>query len=354
MGRLDFNVGRLRRHAVPVLVWLTALLVVGAIFYKKNQRLELSGIVLDFKTEVAPLDLGVIKNMHVSIYQPVKEGDVLCVLDDSILRSELELVNAELSLLKAKMALRKQSEERRFFSDVEETRLTILQIRAELEPDKINLLDKGVELDRLKKLASKNAATDDDLKKAEFEFKALEKKIAINEKRLKQNEVDLEVKIKRAADFAKGQAIDGGVDYIRNALNVESLKLKDLEVRLQKLVLRAPISGVVTSIWTRPGDVVKPGERIIGIVKPKATEVLAFISPQHKTVIKAGDIVTLQRTAFASGDVNLTVKYLGPAVDELPAELWNHPNYPQYGVPVTLVLPEENDLVPGEVVKIVK
>ena len=354
MGKLDFNVGRLRRHSIPIIVWLAALLVVGAIFYKKSQRLELSGIVLDFKTEVAPLDLGVIKNMHVSIYQPVKEGEVLCVLDDAILRSELELVNAELSLLKAKMALRKQSEERRFFSDVEETRLTILQIRAELEPDKINLLDKGVELGRLKKLAAKNAATDDDLKKSEFEYKALEKKISINETRLKQNQEDLEVKIKRASDFSKGQSVDGGTDYIRNALNVESLKLKDLEVRLQKLVLRAPISGVVTSIWARSGDVVKPGERVIGIVKPNATEVLAFISPQHKTLIKEGDVLTLQRTAFASGDVELRVKYLGPAVDELPAELWSHPNYPQYGVPVTLVLPERNQLVPGEVVKVVR
>ena len=354
MGNFDFNAGRLKRHLVPIIVWLLVLLSLGVIFYKKNQRLEFRGIVHNFRTEVAPLDLGVIKALTVSIYQPVLKDDILCVLDDEILTSELNLVNAKLKLIKSKIDMKQKSEGRRFKSDIEKARLAILQIKVALEPEKISLMDKEVEFLRLQKLALKNAVTEEELVKCEFTVKTLKKKIVTKQKLLQQSELDLATKIERSKLFTSEQESSIGDGYIQSALSVEELKLKDLRLRLSKLVLRAPATGVITSIWAREGDVVRPGEHIIGIVQPKPTTVMAYISPQQTKIIKSGDVLDLQRTLSADGDVKVIVKYLGPAVDTLPKELWLHPDYPQYGVPITLILPKENELIPGEVVKILK
>ncbi len=354
MGMLNFNAGRWKRHAIPLIVWLAALLAVGFIFLKRSVRLEMSGMVADSKTQVAAFDRGIINKVMVTLYQPVNHGDVLAVLDDSILRSELSLVKAELELLKAKLAMKRQSEERRFMVDVEKARLTVLELKAELEPDRIALLDKKFDLKRFQALAAKQAVTEEVLKKTEFECQALEKKIAINETRMEQAQADLLSKQKRAASFSTGKGFDGGIEYIRNALNVESLKLKDLQLRLQNLVIKSPIDGVVTRIKSRVGDVVAPGESIFTVVISKSVEVLAYVSEQQVGRLQTGDALVLKRANHAGTGMQLKVTHLGPAVELLPERLWQHPSYPQYGVPVTVLLPENNALIPGEVVKLIK
>lgn len=354
MGALNFNAGRWKRHAIPVIVWLLALLSAGMIFLKMNTKVEITGRVADFKTSVASFDRAIIKSLNIELYEPVKKGQVLGIMDDSILRAELNLVKAELKLLQSTLALKKHSTERKFLTDVESARLTILQLRSELEPDKIKLMNLDSDLKRYTALAAKGATTDETLKKTEFAYKELAKKIQINESRLKQSKVDLEAKRARAVDFEKGTSFDGEVDYIRNALNVESLKLQDIEVRLKNLVLRAPIDGIVTRIRSRVGDVVEPAEEVFVLVVSKSTEVLAYVSPEQLGLLNEGDDIVLRRANVAHGDLNLKINHLGPAVEELPKELWLHPKYAQYGVPVTVTLPEGNELIPGEIIKLIK
>ncbi len=354
---LNFNVGRWKRHAIPVIVWLIALLFVGAIFVRMRSRIELTGRVADYKTSVAAIERSTIKTLMVELYEPVKKGQVLAVLDDALLKAELSLVKAELELLQASLQMKRRSAQRKFATDVESTRLEILQLRSEIEPDKISLLDLEYDLKRYTALAKKDAITDEELTKTKYACQALRKKIQLNEERLKQNLADLETKKQRAIEFNEGseETADGSeINYLRNALNVESLKLQDIQIRLQSLVLKAPINGIVTRIRSRSGDVVEPAEEIFVLVVKKSSEIFSYVSTQQIGELKQGDSIVLQRANLEKNDLQLKINHIGPAVEELPEELWQHPDYPQYGVPVTVTLPEDNDLIPGEIVKLIK
>lgn len=350
-----FNVGRFRRHVIPFTVWLIGLLVLGLLFVQRQTRLEMRGMVLDDQTKVASYERGMIKQVMVTLYQPVEQGQVLAVLDDTMLRLQLVLIKAELDLLKARLQMQKETEQRRFITDVEKARLDILKIKTDLEPDKIELLDRAYEVQLLEELVARDATPMDELTKAKFELDVLKKKVETGTNQLKQAEIDLENKQARALNFKGTDAGgDSSLEYIRKSLNVETLKIQDIEARLKNLVIRAPIHGVVTEIRAKTGDVAMEGQTIFTVITSKPREVLGYLSEQQVAKVQKGDAVALLRQNQDGTRLSLTVNYVGPAVEVLPERLWMNPQFPQYGVPVSFLLPEETELIPGEVVQLIK
>jgi multidrug resistance efflux pump len=392
MGRVNYSLGRLRPHILPFLIWLVAVAGVGVLFHHRSQRFEILGLAQGDVCQVAATCTGRLKSVSVKLFQEVRKGDVVAVLDTVLdnehLEAELATANAEIQRLMAELAHTQQSllteaanletdravTQRRFFVDVENARLRVLELKTQLETDRTRLED----LQRSAKdyLAQNLSDTNDtayyQLKKIKGECDVLAKKIAENQRLLEQAESDLKQAELRRDEFASRQLqlppVDSALEVVRREIKVQEKKIDELLARCEPVVLKSPIDGIVVqlhgrardvAVW-RPGEfvvrgqdeVVLAGDSILSIAQGGPREIIAYVAQNQLGQIKEGMPVQLVKNTEPQQIANSQVAYLGPTLERMPECLWQVPNTPQWGHPVLIPIPLGLKLIPGEMVGI--
>jgi multidrug resistance efflux pump len=392
MGRVTYSFGRLRPHILPVLVWLAAVAGVGVLFHHRSQRFEILGLAQGDVRQVAASSAGRLKSVPVQLFQEVKKGDVVAVLDTVLdnerLEAELATANAEIQRLFAEIAHTQQSllteaanletdrtaTQRRFFVDVENARLRVLELKTQLETDRTVLEDRQRSA---KDYLAQNLSDPNDiafyqLKKLKGECALLAKKIAENQRLLEQAESDLKQSELRRDEFASRQLqlppVDSALEVIRGEIKVQEKKIDQFLARREPVVLKSPIDGIVVqlhgrardvAVW-RPGEfvvrgqdeVILAGDSILSIAENKPREIIAYATQYQLGRIKEGMPVQLVKNTEPAQMANSQVAYLGPTLERMPECLWQVPNTPQWGHPVLIPIPPSLKLIPGETVGI--
>jgi HlyD family secretion protein len=101
----------------------------------------------------------------------------------------------------------------------------------------------------------------------------------------------------------------------RAALDAQTAQLKDLQTREGKMVVRAPVAGLVLQRNVRPGDIASPaGTPMFTMARDDLIELQADVAEGEMSGIKAGDaaLVTLPDGSQVEGHVRLVM----PAVDQ--------------------------------------
>lgn len=104
---------------------------------------------------------------------------------------------------------------------------------------------------------------------------------------------------------------------------VESLRanIASIQAELSKLVLRSPISGVITKSEAHVGEIVSSGESLISIISNNKLEVEANISEVNIGKVKIGNPVTITFDAFPNNIFNGSIVYIDPGetiIDGVP------------------------------------
>ncbi len=95
------------RHAVPAVVWVLAVTLVVWLFYQRSARFEVLGMARGQVRQVAVNSPGRIKKVCVDLFQSVKTGDVLAVVDtvteseqgeEAKLKTEFAMAAAEVAV----------------------------------------------------------------------------------------------------------------------------------------------------------------------------------------------------------------------------------------------------------------
>ena len=151
------RLGRFRQHVVPVFVWFCAMACAIVLFQSRARRFEVVGIAQGQVRQVAATCTGRLINVPVQLFQKIKKGDVVAiidtVLDDENIEAQLATASAEIQHLQAQLtetesrleveATNLQTDriasERRFYVDVEDARLRVLELKTQLETDRILL-----------------------------------------------------------------------------------------------------------------------------------------------------------------------------------------------------------------------
>jgi multidrug resistance efflux pump len=392
MGRVTYSLGRLRPHILPVLIWLAAVAGVGVLFHHRSQRFEILGLAQGEVRQVAATCTGRLKSVPCKLFQEVKKGDVVAVLDTVLdnehLEAELATANAEVQRLMAELAHTQQSllteaanletdrtaTQRRFFVDVENTRLQVLELKTQLETDRTTLedLEQSAEDYLAQNLIDPNDTAYYQLKKLKGECDVLAKKIAENQRLLEQAESDLKQAELRRDEFTSRQLqlppVDSALEVIRREIKVQEKKIDELLARREPVVLKSPIDGIVVqlhgrardvAVW-RPGEfvvrgqdeAVMAGDSILSIAENKPREIIAYIAQYQLGRIKEGMPVQLVKNTEPPQIANSQVAYLGPTLERMPECLWQVPNTPQWGHPILIPIPKGLKLIPGETVGI--
>lgn len=388
----NYRPARLRLQIVPFLVWLAAVATVGFLLYHRSQRFEILGMAQGDVRQIAATCDGRLKSVPVKLFQEVHKGDVVAVLDTILdnenLEAELATANAEVQRLTAELANTQKTlladaanletdrtaAQRRFFIDVENTRLRVLELKTQIETDNSMLEDLKLNAKNYlaQNLSDQNDTVFYELQKMKGEQEVLAKKIAENQLLLDQAEGDLKQTEQRKDEFAARQLqlppLDSALEVIRGGIKVQEKKIDELLAKREPVILKSPIDGIVAqlhgrardvAVW-RPGEfvvrgqdeVVLAGDSILSIAESRPREVIAYAAQYQLGRLREGMAVQLVKNAEPAQIANSQVTYLGPTLERMPECFWQVPNIPQWGHPVLIPIPQGFKLIPGEMVGI--
>jgi multidrug resistance efflux pump len=386
---------RLRRHILPIVVWLSVVACVAGLFTRRSQRFEVLGIAQGQVRQIATNCSGRLTSMPVQLFEQVLPGKTVALVDTildneqtlSLLQTQRARLQAQLSTILAEIEhltsqlvpthddllaektdreTSRLSDSRRFSVDVESARLEILRYRALIETDRIILKDLAMEVQTIKELLAQEAVAAYELQKAQVQYETLEKKIEENEQLLEQAKTAHKQTKQRYEEYDRYQphhpSVEDALGVIRKAIKIQERRMDELLVQIEALEprktlkLTAPIEGVVSHILHWPGEAVLAGEPILTITEVKPTEIIAYAAEGMVNKIRKGMAVELAKRGV-SEKIEIArsqITYIGPVVEQLPARLWRNQNIPEWGRPFLIAAPPQMKLITGEVVGIRK
>lgn len=373
---------RLRRHFLPIVVWLGALACVVGLFSRRSQRFEVLGMAQGDLRQIAATSTAKLTSVPVRLFEQVEQGQTLAVLNTVLddeqsreqLQAQLDTVLAEIERLAAQLVPAQDSlsaekadrettrisDRRRFSVDVENARLEIIRLRALIEADKITLEDLDLDVKIAEKLVAEEALAPFELQKARAQHKALAKKIEETENLLEQARAALKQALQRRDEFIQHQpyhpSVDDALEVIRKAITVQEKRMEELVTQMESLdrraalELKAPIDGVVSQLLHRQSEVVLAGDPILTIAEGQITAIIAYAGESLMDAIEEGMVVELVKSTEPSKIQieSARVTYVGPVVEQVPPQLWLNPNVPQWGRPFLIEAPAGMKLTAGE------
>ena len=91
---------------------------------------------------------------------------------------------------------------------------------------------------------------------------------------------------------------------------------------------------------------------VVVIIEPCSHEVVAYVPEEKIQDVKAGCPVTLRRKADPESALSGKVTFIGEEIEQLPRRLNPAATIPQWGLALTVALPENVMVKPGEAFQI--
>jgi multidrug resistance efflux pump len=352
--------GRLLNRTLPVLVWLVSLVFVVFLFQKQSANIELKGIAFSYEQIINTTETGYLRSVPVTLYQEVKKGDTLAIIEENTVateeylntllqaqqataESELEQLKAELEAAEDRLRIarfERENEittmERRLAVDLERARLRVLEIKSALEPDRLTLKDLEVETEIVKSLIKEHAAEAYELQKAQAKYDILKEKVYQTEQLLAQAQKDYESAQIRKDEFEQSilispQLSDKELAPIRKAILVQEKKIAELIRQRDIIILTAPFDGIVNTLNCKSGQTVVCGDAIMTIIKPTPEVITAWVPQKDmERFLQNMKVKVISQNSHRQSFVS-QVSHISPSLELIPQRLWQNPSIPEWG-----------------------
>ena len=371
--------GRLLARTLPAMVWFVALAAVALLFRHQSERVELKGIAFSYEQTINSVETGYLRSIPVSLYQEVKKGDTLAIIKentvareefiDASLQAQKATAEAELERLKAELEAAEDRllldiyghksdvavMERRLAVDLERTRLEILGIKTTLEPDRLTLKDREVEIEIVKNLLAQNAAENYELQKAQVQYDVLKQKVTQTELLLDEAEKNYDLAHRRKDEFEQSipvspQLSSRVLNPIRKAILVQERRLVELIKQRDIIVLTAPFDGIINTLNYKQGQTVVRGDAIMTIVKPTPETIITWVSQRDMNRFGLNMKVKVVSLNSPYQTFESQISHISPFVELLPERLWRNPTFPEWGRSVQIPIQPSFVCIHNEVV----
>jgi multidrug resistance efflux pump len=294
---------------------------------------------------------GTIESIAVERFQPVKKGDpiaILSVAETNFVSAEMQAVLSEVQVMRARLDM----DRLRASQVYERERLAILEQRVQLETDRVNLKLEEAKFRIQEDLFTNMVAGDGKLMQnplistndyyvALYTWEALQVRVKETEAYLKVREDTLPKLM--AENTNTMTAIEGDI----------RAQLNRVAAATTNLILRAPMDGVVSVISNRPGERVMAGTPIAMVTGTHADRIIAYMRQPITTMPKPGDTLQVRRRTFMRQMITATVRDVGTQLEPISPTLLAGATTIDLGLPFAINLPEQFDLVPGEIVDVI-
>ena len=144
------------------------------------------------------------------------------------------------------------------------------------------------------------------------------------------------------------RAVDAHVEPARRAVDVQKAAIRQLDLQIEQLTLRAPIDGLVTTITHRPGEIVPAGTEVVSLVSARPGVLVAELSEGMAARVKLGQGVSVRSKDLFSHALHGRVIELAPEVDEMFPRARPSPGIAAWGRRATVQLDGGGEVLPGQ------
>ena len=395
----------MRVHFVPIVVWLSTVLIVVTLFGYRTRRYQVAGVAQGSVYQIAATCTGRLESVSVELFDRVEKGQVLAVvngvLPDELTRSELGAqlaalqagiaqIAAESKAARAEYVAQVDSDKtewvadgRSFATDASAAELRVLELTTEIETDQALADELGVAIKRFLVgggLSDGNDVAVYDLQLLKAQQATFEKTIEHNKRARDQLQRELKAMEARESEFkGKHEPYLGTSDQDAEELRIKQTdvlerekdviltQLATLEER-ESLELKSPIDGVIIpipgnsneiglrrpgeNVLQRAGEVVSAGDPIFAVVETEPREIVAYVNERQLGRVRKGTEVKLVKNTDPDKMTISQVTYISPVVEQIPERLWRNPALPEWGRAVLIGIPPGLELVSGELVGI--
>jgi multidrug resistance efflux pump len=276
------------------LILLTAIFVGAFIYYllttNRTKGLELIGTVDANQVVVSARIQGRLDKLLVDEGTPVKQGQVIAVLDPAELRAAEQAAAANINSLRSKVAEMQATEQATtgsVHSDVANAQARLQATRAQLAQAQADLVRIRSDHDRTVSLADQGVASQQDKDRAQAQLQAQLAAVQSFKDQVAAADADLRAALARTH---QAHAARSTVAATRADLASAAAQRAEAMVRLGYTNIVAPVSGTVSVRAAREGEVVSPGQAIVTIVDLSDTWVRASVPETYADHIALGDV----------------------------------------------------------------
>ncbi|HUJ95511.1 MAG TPA: efflux RND transporter periplasmic adaptor subunit [Terriglobales bacterium] len=280
------------------LIIIGVIAVISLAYYlistPSTSNLVLIGTVDANQVIVSPQTEGRLAKLLVDEGTPVKQGDLIAVLDPSELEAQARAAAATIDSLRSQVAVT-QAQERATTgstsSSVANAQAKLQSARAQLVQAEATLTRTESDSRRMIALAEQGVASDQDKVQAESNLKAQAATVQSLRDQVTAAQADLQTAI---ANTHQANAARNTVQSTRGQLLNAEAMLKEAEVRLGYTKIYAPVTGTVSVRAAREGEVLNIGQPIVTIVDFGDTWVRAAIPETQADHIFMGETLRIE------------------------------------------------------------
>ena len=280
------------------LILLAVIVGISAAYYffstPRGSDLVLVGTVDANQIVVSPQIQGRISKLLVDEGTPVKQGDLIAVLDPSELEAEERAATATISSLRSQVSANEytqRSTKGSTTSDVANAQAQLQSSRAQLAQAEAMLTRTESDSRRMIGLANAGVASEQEKVQAEQNLKAQQASVDSLKQLVAAAQATLNSAVARTN---QATAAASTVASTRAQMENASAQLREAEVRLGYTKIYAPVTGTALVRAAREGEVVTAGQAIVTVVDFRDTWVRAAIPETDADHIGFGDTLKIR------------------------------------------------------------
>ena len=294
---------------------------------------------------------GVLTELAVGRFQRIKAGDPIAqvmIVDPPVLTASLALIRAEIESLRASMTPITQRQ--RTAMEYDKYRLDWLKERAQLASARDDLRYAEGEYRRMELMFKEKIVSERMYDQArelrdrrQDEVNELSKLVAECETQFEQ------LQLTNTMDLTQ---VTG--DPLAAAIAVQEAKLRLTEAELIPVIVKAPMDGIVTTIFHHVGEAVTPGTPIVALATLDPVRIVGYLRPPIQRQLMPGMKVSIRTRGLHRQFGSATILEVGTQLEIVPATLLGPVNFANVvqGLPIDISIPSNLKIRAGEVVDI--
>ncbi|NLS94455.1 MAG: HlyD family efflux transporter periplasmic adaptor subunit [Planctomycetaceae bacterium] len=362
---------RLRYSALPMASFVVCVFLAGWLWQRQGLLPNSVGEVEAVRIDVAAGADGIIVPLprgQWTLFDRVEANDVLVRLDDRAVRAEVATLKAELIRLRGDLAAAAEQieldeaqrqhdhrrESRRLIWQTEQQRLDVLDRRAAIEADRIEEIRLNEQLTLLEPLQSQEAVSNMEITDLRLQRDEVRKRIEENERGLTESQTQLDRSLASLQEYPQLRTAQAAklLKPLEAAIAVGERQLDELQVQIDGLVIRAPISGTICEIHSWPGQSLRAGDPVVTLAADQGRYIVSYVRQEQRVRPTVGMAVWVRVHGAGGSLVRSVVERVGPQVELVPVHLQRDPKVEEWGQPVCIRPPANLELCPGQLIDI--
>jgi multidrug resistance efflux pump len=334
-----------RIQYLPMITFVALIILVASMWREYVAPPNVVAVAEPISGRVMSSLPGVLISLDVQRYQKVTNGQVIGVvrtMDTNLLESSMAAIRTDLELNRARF----QMDNDRNWQTYNRALLDFNRDKVQLELDRVNVMKTLAEFLRVSNLFNAKPAalaSQSEYDLAKYTYETYRVTVSETEKRLAEEAKILPQMVGTNASLA--QAI------------VRSMEAQlDELLASQRVVLRAPITGTVSSISNNVGEAVLAARPVVTITADESTNIMAYARQPLNVYPKPGDVVQVRRQTFKREVDYGQITQVGVVLELIDRPLLGSSTV-KFGydlaLPFTVSVPKGLKLTPGERVDVI-